>query len=155
MVGGRERDGCGGRGSVLVFDEETVILDLLALVLTREGYQVTTTARHEEALEFFSGGTFDLAIADLGLHNGNGRRLVQEIKEISPETAIVSMAAYPAGEIQGFAEKHTEAFLAKPFGMNELLAAVRSALGRGSVKESGPDRGFALRQGLPVAAVSG
>jgi two-component system response regulator PilR (NtrC family) len=155
MVGGRERDGCGGRDSVLVFDEETVILDLLALVLTREGYQVTTTARHEEALELFSGGTFDLAIADLGLHNGNGRRLVQKIKEISPETAIVSMAAYPAGEIQGFAEEHTAAFLAKPFDMSELLAAVRSALGRGRVKESGPDRAFASRQGLPVAAVSG
>ena len=155
MVGGRERDGCRGRECLLVFDEEPVILDLLALVLTREGYEVTTTARHEEALELFSGGTFDLAIADLGLHNGNGRRLVQEIKEISPETAIVSMSAYPAGEIQGFAEEHTEAFLTKPFDLSELLAAVRSALGRGRVEESGPDRVFASRQGLPVAAVSG
>ena len=155
MVGDRKRDGSRGRKNVLVFDEETVILDLLALVLSREGLQVTTTTRHEEALGLFSRGTFDLAIADLGLHNGNGRRLVQKIKEISPKTAIVSMAAYPAGEIQSFAEEHTAAFLAKPFELSELLAAVRSALGRGSVKESGPDRAFASRQGLPVAAVSG
>lgn len=154
MVGGREKDGCRGRDSVLVFDEETVILDLLAVVLSREGYQVTTTARHEEALELLSGGTFDLAIAELGLHNGNGRRLVREIKEISPETAIVCMAAYPSGEIQDFAEEHTEAFLPKPFDMSELLAAVRSALGRGSVTKSGPDRTFPSRQGLPVAAFS-
>ena len=155
MVGGRKRARCRERNSVLVFDEETVILDLLALVLTREGYDVTTAARHEEALELFSGGTFDLAITDLGLHNRNGRRLVQEIKEISSETVIVSMAAYPAVEIQGFAEEHTQAFLVKPFDMSELLATVRSALGRGSVTESGPGPAFASRQGVPVAAASG
>lgn len=154
MVGDREKDQGGGRDSVLVFDEERVILDFMALALSREGYQVTTAARHEEALELASGATFDLAIADLGLHNGNGRRLVLEIKATSPETAVVSMAAYPAGEIEDFAEQHTEAFLAKPFDMSELLAAVRTALGRRSAKESGSDRAFVSRQNMPAAAVS-
>jgi DNA-binding NtrC family response regulator len=153
MVADRKRDSCRGRGNVLVFDEERMILDLLALVLSREGYSVATTARHEEALELWSGGIFDLAIADLRLYNGHGRRLVQELKKINPETAIVSMAAYPTREIQGFAEEHTTAFLAKPFDMSELLAVVRRALGRQSVKDSGPDRAFVSRQGLPVAAV--
>jgi two-component system response regulator RegX3 len=139
---------------VLVFDQEGVIVDLLALVLEREGYVVTTAASHEEALELFSRGTFDLAIADLGLHNGHGGRLVRKIKEISPETAIVSMAASPTREIQRFAEEHTAAFLTKPFDLSEFLAAVRSALGRKPVQEARPDRAFVLRGGSPVAAVS-
>jgi DNA-binding response OmpR family regulator len=155
MVGGRETDGGTRHDSILVFDEETAVLDFIALALSRAGYQVTTARRQEEALQLFSGRTFDLAIADLGLHNGNGRRLVLEIKATSPETAIVSMAAYPAGEIQGFAEEHTQALLAKPFDMSELLATVRSALGRGSGKGLGPDGTFASGQGLPVAAASG
>jgi len=154
MVAHRNRDGCRGRGSVLVFDEEIVILDLLAVVLGREGYHVAAAAGHAEALELFSGGVFDLAIADLGLRNGNGRRLVQEIKKISPETAVVSMAAYPAGEIEDFAEQHTEAFLAKPFAMSELLAAVRAALGRRSARESGSGRTVVSRQNMPAGAVS-
>ena len=154
MVTDSIRDGCGECGSVLVFDEERVIIDLLAVVLKREGYVVTTAARHEEALESFSRGTFDLAITDLGLHNGHGGHLVRKIKEISPRTAIVSMAAYPTAEIQRFAEEHTAAFLAKPFDISELLAAVRGALEGKSVKESAPVRGGALGRRAPVAAVS-
>jgi DNA-binding response OmpR family regulator len=135
MGGGSTKDLGAGQDSVLVFDEETAVLDFIALALSRAGYQVTSTRRHEEALKLFSGRSFDLAIADLGLHNGNGRRLVLEIKATNPQTAVVSMAAYPAGEIEAFAEQHTEAFLAKPFDMSELLAAVRSVLGRRSSRE--------------------
>lgn len=135
MDGGREKDRAGEQDSVLVFDEETAVLDFIALALSKAGYQVTSTRRHEEALRLFSRRTFDLAIADLGLHNENGRHLVLEIKATNPQTAVVSMAAYPIGEIEAFAEQHTEAFLAKPFDMSELLAAVRSVLGRRSTRE--------------------
>jgi two-component system OmpR family response regulator len=150
MVSGSEKDRRVGQDSVLVFDEETAVLDFIALALSRAGYQVTSTRRREEALKLFSGRTFDLAIADLGLHNGNGRRLVLEIKATSPETAVVSMAAYPAGEIEDFAEQHTEAFLAKPFDISELLGAVRTVLGRRSAKESGSDRTSVSRQNMPA-----
>ncbi len=135
MDGGRAQDQSGVQDSVLVFDEETAVLDFIALALSKAGYQVTSARRHEEALRLFSGRSFDLAIADLGLHNENGRRLVLEIKATNPQTAVVSMAAYPAGEIEAFAEQHTEAFLAKPFDLSELLAAVRSVLGRRSSRE--------------------
>jgi DNA-binding response OmpR family regulator len=154
MAGDRKRDCSRGRGSVLVFDEERVILDLLALVLSRQGYRVTTTARYEEALELCSQGTFDLAIADLGLHNGHGRHLVQEMNKVNPRTVVVSMAAYPTEEIQAFAKQHTAAFLVKPFEMAELLATARGALSRESAEGSALGGTLVSSPSLRVAAVN-
>jgi CheY-like chemotaxis protein len=140
MVRGRGIRDLRGSESILVFDDEQVILDFLAEVLTREGYRVTTTPCGEEALELFASHRFDLAIADLGLRERDGRNLVCRIKQLSPQTSVVAMSAYPAKEAISFAEGYTEAFLTKPFGMGELLSAVRQALGRRLLPEVGHAR---------------
>jgi DNA-binding response OmpR family regulator len=140
MVGGRDIRDARGSESILVFDDEQVILDFLAEVLTRHGYRVTTTPCGEEALQLFARHRFDLAIADLGLRRRDGRNLVRRIKQLSPQTSVVAMSAYPERDAISFAEGHTEAFLTKPFGMGELLSAVRQALGRRLLPEVGHAR---------------
>ena len=130
MVAPAERNSSKQCGSILVFDGEPVMLDLLAVVLTREGYLVTTTPRSEEALGLASSGRFDLAIADLGLRHRDGCHLVRKLRQLSPETPIVATTAYPASEVVSFAEEHAEILLPKPFGIGELLGAVREVLQR-------------------------
>jgi DNA-binding response OmpR family regulator len=134
MIGGLDRREIERRCRVLVFDDEPVILELLATVLQREGYGVTVTRREDEALYLVTNLGYDLAVTDLGIRENNGRRLVSEIRRVSPETPIVAMTAYPATDIVTFAEEHAEAFLTKPFGIGELLSAVRRALDGGAVR---------------------
>jgi len=121
-----------GQERILVYDDEPVILDLLGLVLSREGYDVTTTPCDEEAFGLMSGQRFDLAVADVGLRPSNGCRLVKVIRDVSPETAIVAITAYPAKEVVRFAREHAQAFLEKPFALSEFLTVVRTALGQGA-----------------------
>lgn len=130
MVGGDERSFQSERGRILLFDDEPVILDLLALVLRKEGYRVTATPRSEEAVDLVCSRSFDLAITDLGLRKRDGCYVVRRLRQMSPKTPIVATTAYPASEIVSFAEEHAEALLPKPFAMGELLAAVHRALER-------------------------
>jgi len=117
-----------GREKILVVDDEEVILDLLRRVLRREGYQVTAALRGEEALGLVSTQRFDLAIADVGLRQIDGRELVRSIVETSPQTAIVAMSGYPGDGFIRFAREHAQGYLEKPFTLEDLLATVRSAL---------------------------
>lgn len=128
MVGAGERTSSHGRGSILVFENEPILLDLLSLVLTREGYIVTATPRSDEAVGLATTRHFDLAIADLGLRRRDGCDLVHRLRQLSPAIPIVATTAYPAGDIVSFAEENTELLLPKPFGIGELLVAVEDTL---------------------------
>jgi len=141
---------------ILVFDGEPVILDLLTAVLDRQGYRVTPTPLWEEAVQLVSTRSYGLAIADLDLRRKDGCRLVTALKRVSPGIPIVAMTAYPAEEIVAFAEKHVEAFLVKPFGMDELLKVVRAALNGGVPSHMNGMSSLAPRQqSAPVLAASG
>ncbi len=113
---------------VLVVDNEHVILELLERVLSQEGYRVTTTACGEDAIGLLSTGGFDLAIVDAGLRRLNAGKLMNMMRESSPETAIVVMTGYPMEEVVRFAQEHAQGYLEKPFDLQEFLEVVRGAL---------------------------
>lgn len=116
------------RQTILVVDDEQVILDLLRRVLSREGYVVATTTHSDEAVGLVSTGRFDLAIADIGVHKLDGRDLMMRIRQASPGTALVAMMSYPASEVLRFAQDYTDGYLEKPFALEDLLGVVRRAL---------------------------
>ncbi len=116
---------------VLLYDDDEVLLNLLRLVLKREGYRVQATSCAQEGIRLMSTQRFDLAIADLGLRRTNGYELVRKIREMSPETAIVAVSAYPSDDVVRFALRHSQAFLDKPFSLIELVHEVGSLLERG------------------------
>jgi len=116
---------------ILIADDEQIILDLLERVLSREGYQVSTARVPEEAIDDIRSGRYDLAIADAGLWQSDGRELVGLIKEANSGTAIVIMTGYPEEAIVRFASDHADGFLEKPFALERFLAVVRAALASG------------------------
>jgi len=152
MVSSRKNGNPKESERILVYDDEQVILDLLGLVLSREGYQVAATLCDDEALGLVSTERFDLAITDLGLRRSNGCRLVKKIRELSPDTAVVAISAYPAREVVRFATENAQAFLQKPFAIGELLSAVREALEDGSLANEGGESTIASQEALQVAA---
>ncbi|NIN67422.1 MAG: response regulator [Anaerolineae bacterium] len=135
---------------ILVYDDEQVILDLLALVLSREGYEVAATPSDEEAHGLVSTQAFDLAITDLGLRRSNGCKLVKTIRDLSPDTTVVAISAYPAREVVRFARENAQAFLQKPFALSDLLSVVREALGDESLAEAPGETTSASQEGLQV-----
>lgn len=74
---------------ILLVDDEPVILETYSALLSEKGFSVVTASSGREALETFSGNSFDLVITDLAMPDGDGFKLLEEIKEISPHTPVI------------------------------------------------------------------
>ena len=79
---------------VLIVDDQQSILDVLSIMLKREGYEVLTALSGEEALDIVRNDTIDLAIADLKMTPMDGIGVLEGIKGIDPEIVVVMMTAY-------------------------------------------------------------
>jgi putative two-component system response regulator len=96
--------------------------DLLALMLGREGYQVTCARDGDEAFACLETGLFDLALMDVMMPGRTGLSVCEEIKS-KPDTRLL-----PVILITGVndTESRADDFLIKPVRKEELLARVHS-----------------------------
>ena len=74
---------------ILLVDDEPIILETYSCLLSEKGFSVVTACSGREALETFSGNSFDLVITDLAMPDGDGFKLLEEIKKISPHTPVI------------------------------------------------------------------
>ncbi|HWN94320.1 MAG TPA: ATP-binding protein [Methylomirabilota bacterium] len=119
-------DELSGKETVLVVDDEDMVLTMADMVLKSRGYRVLTATSGEKALKVLeeSNSLIDLLVTDMVMPKMNGRELIEKIRAISPETRIVCATACSRSiDI----EKQLD-FLTKPFSAQQLLRKVREAL---------------------------
>jgi DNA-binding NtrC family response regulator len=105
--------------SILIVDDEEDILNVLKLILTKEGYQVDTALDGKQALQLFRKNSYDIVLTDLKMPEIDGMELLERIKEIRPETEVLIMTAYASVESAVLAMKKGAAdYIVKPF-LNE------------------------------------
>jgi len=75
---------------ILLVDDEECILDTYSLLLVENGYTVITTNSGNKALDQFLCQSFDLVITDLSMHDGDGFRLIEAIRERSEKMPIIA-----------------------------------------------------------------
>jgi CheY-like chemotaxis protein len=119
--------GLTGGQTVLVVDDEDLILTLAETVLTAYGYQVLVARGGQEALDLISQSqqNIDLLITDLVMPGMSGRELAEHVQAFCPRTRVLRTSGYvwPAGQ------KPDPGYLPKPFTSQELLRKVKQALG--------------------------
>lgn len=115
--------------SVLVVDDEKSILDFLEIMLHREGYEVITVNTAKKAIQQLEARAFDVMITDISMPEMNGIELLEKVKQLHAETAVIIMTAH------GSTSSAVEAmrlgasdYLTKPFQVEEMKIAVESAL---------------------------
>ena len=114
---------------VLVVDDEQRLADLVCLSLTDQGYAASAHIRAADALAVFDREHVDLVISDLRMPDMDGRQLMHEVKQRSPDTAVIIMTAYASvRDAVDLVKQGAYDFVPKPFDMDELLAAVERAL---------------------------
>jgi two-component system cell cycle sensor histidine kinase/response regulator CckA len=115
-----------GKESILIVDDEDLLLTMGQTILSAYGYQVRTANSGQKALELLSAAdaTVDLVMTDLVMPAMSGRELVEQIRQRWPDMRILCTSGYvwPAGQ-----EKET-AYLQKPFTSQELLLKVKQTL---------------------------
>ncbi len=113
------------RRQILVVDDHGLIQEFITEVLGDEGYAVTTAASGEEALEIFRQQVFPLVLTDIHMGGLSGFDVLEEIRRIAPETAVIIMSSDASPEHLDRAKNAGAAdFLAKPFTDLDLLCEV-------------------------------
>ena len=123
----------GGRGRILIMDDEDEVLTVTQQMLQHLGYSVDVAREGREATELFraahgSGGGFEMAMLDLTIPGGQGgSETVSELRAIDPELTTVAMTGYANDEIiLSLRDRGFDAVLVKPFSVIELDRTLRS-----------------------------
>src|SRR6202171_5936486 len=82
------------KGSILVVDDESEIREGVELLLTGEGYGVSSAETGESGLAKLGERPFDLLLLDVSLPDRNGLDLLKEIRKRDPHLSIVLITAY-------------------------------------------------------------
>ena len=115
---------------ILVVDDEPQIRRSLQVNLERSGYAVETVATGEAALTSFHNRHPDIVILDLIMPGIGGPAVVRLIRESSTVPIIVLSAIGEESRKVEALELGADDYMTKPFGMEELLARIRSLLRR-------------------------
>src|SRR5437867_3622530 len=114
---------------ILVVDDEQSMAQFLAIVLRKEGYQVSTVQNGRDALEKVKTDGLDVVITDIRMPGMDGIQLLQGIKKIDPGLPVVIMTAY-ASQQSAIDAVNLGAFqyLIKNAKNDEIKLVVRNAI---------------------------
>ena len=127
---------------VLLVEDESDIVSPLVQTLGREGYDVDQASTGRDAIAAASRATYDLVILDLGLPDIDGLEVCRRLRAAGYKGAVLILSArtQEIDRVVGL-DAGADDYLAKPFGLAELLARLRALLRRTSVRASGASAG--------------
>lgn len=124
----------GGNETILLVDDETMILEVAEEALISQGYIVIKAQSGEECLEILGRGdvAVDLVVMDLGMPGMGGEKCLEEMKRIRPAIPVIVASGYSAHRLAKEPERFgAAAFVAKPYRLNGLQQIVRWILDQG------------------------
>ncbi|OHB59630.1 MAG: sigma-54-dependent Fis family transcriptional regulator [Planctomycetes bacterium RBG_13_44_8b] len=117
------------RSSILVVDDDRIILDSLCEFLKLEGYVAVGAESYKQAVSLIQKQKFSLVITDVNLPDGSGMELLHLVRKNHPQTVVIIITGY------GTIESAVEAiklgaydYLTKPIVDDELRLTIERAL---------------------------
>ena len=122
---------------ILIVEDDAQILRFLRPTLTAEGYGYHEALTAEEGILQANARRPDLMLLDLGLPDRDGLDVIRRVRESSQMPIVVLSARGQESDKIAALDLGADDYVAKPFGVGELLARIRAALRRsaGSVQE--------------------
>ena len=120
-----------GSGTVLLVDDESVIVDVGRRMIESLGYEVLPAANGEEALRIFkrNHSRIDLVILDMVMPYLNGGEVFDQMKSIDPAVRVLLASGYSLnGQAEAILERGCNGFIQKPFNTVELSHKIRDIL---------------------------
>ena len=121
---------------ILVVDDEQSMREMLGIMLRKEGYEVVVADSRAQAAGVLGHEAIDMVVTDVRLPDGDGIEILRHVKAASPETIVIVMTAFGTTETAVAARKlGAEAYVLKPFDVDELRIVVRDALANRRLRE--------------------
>jgi PAS domain S-box-containing protein len=120
-----------GSETVLLVDDEPMIIGVGREMLSALGYKVITAASGQEAISAYSENRdlIDLLIIDMIMPHMNGGELFDRLKTINPNVRVLLCSGYSIdGQAREILDRGCEGFIQKPFNMSQLSLKIRETL---------------------------
>jgi CheY-like chemotaxis protein len=120
-----------GHETILLVEDESAILNMATMILTRQGYTVLPANTPEQAISLAkeNTGEINLLMTDVVMPEMNGRDLAKNLQTLYPQLKILFMSGYTANVIahHGVLDEKVH-FIQKPFSLPDLASKVREVL---------------------------
>jgi two-component system response regulator PilR (NtrC family) len=114
---------------IMVVDDELSMREVLEIMLTKEGYQVTCAENGRTAIGLLEKNQYDLMLCDIRLGDISGLDVLQASKKCNPDTVVILISAYASTETAVEAmNAGAYDYVPKPFDKDELMQTVAKAL---------------------------
>ncbi len=121
-----------GTGTILVVDDEEIVLRMAKLALQQYGYQVLMASNVEDAVRIVRERVHELrlVILDLTMPVTGGEEGLAQIKQIGPDIPVLLSSGYDETQaVRRFDERDLAGFIQKPYTVQKILKSVKSVLG--------------------------
>ncbi len=116
---------------LLVIEDEARIVEVLQAALGRAGFIVDAVATAEDGGEALSLASYDAAILDLGLPDGDGLEVLAGLRRGGNRVPVLILTARDAVEARVLGlDAGADDYLVKPFAITELIARIKALLRR-------------------------
>lgn len=124
--------------TVLVVEDDTIILEGLKISLEQEGYQVVSASTMKDALEIVnSHKELHICLLDVMLPDGDGYQICKAVREKSDIPILFLTACDDEVHTVLALEQGADDYISKPFRIRELLARMKAIFRRSGVKDGG------------------
>ncbi len=120
-----------GSGTILLVDDETIVLDIGVEMLERLGYTVLKAKGGREAIEAYKQNQdkIDMVILDMSMPGMGGGETFDKITEINPNVKVLLSSGYSIdGQAKEILARGCDGFIQKPFTTNELSQSISEVL---------------------------
>ncbi|MFH0785433.1 MAG: response regulator [Pseudomonadota bacterium] len=121
----------GGGNTVLVVDDDPILLSIASSMLTRLGFTSLETTDSVEAVEVFKQHSKSICcvLCDLMMPQMNGWETLKALRRLAPGLPVMLSSGYVQTELfEGDHPELPQVFLGKPYSLNELREAILKAL---------------------------
>ena len=116
---------------ILVVDDEQDNCDYLKLILNKEGYEVEAVTDPTKALEVLRASEFHLVVLDMMMPQMSGTELLEHIRKVDSDIAVVVATAYPHVDTAVASLKlQASDYVKKPLEPEAFLATIAQSLAR-------------------------
>jgi len=114
---------------ILVVDDELSMRELLEVMLTKEGYEISCAENGSKAISMIEKTDYDLLLCDIRLGDISGIEVIKALKNQNQNTVIIMISAYATTEAAVEAmNQGAYDFVPKPFDNEELKQTIKKAL---------------------------
>ncbi len=120
-----------GTGTVLIVDDEEVIIEVGRELLGAIGYKVLTAIDGKEAIEIYKKNMdkIDIVLLDMIMPDMGGGKVFDIIKKINPDAKVLLISGYSLdNQAAEILNRGCDGFIQKPFGLNELSGKIRKII---------------------------